>query len=297
MTSIRDALRDGAAVLVDAGVDNPRLDARLLLGHVLGGDVWPHQESVVSDHALREFRGLVDRRRRREPVSRIIGRRGFWTLDLAVTPATLDPRPESETLIEAALSVFGNRPAPARILDLGTGTGCLLLAALQEFAGATGVGVDRSPEAAAVAQANAEALGLGDRARFAATDWSDFEDLAAESGPGDARLRFDLVLSNPPYIAVGEIDGLDPEVRDFDPRPALVAGSDGLEAYRQLAEVIPRHLSRDGVAILELGAGQAYAVAKILDTAGLRTVECRRDLAGIERALVLEWNDTRSASP
>lgn len=287
MTSTRDVLREAVDDLGAAGVDSPRLDARLLLGHVLGREVWPHEDISLDDDDLIRFRHLISRRRRREPVSRIVGRRGFWNLDLKVGPATLDPRPDSETLIEAAVSLFSRRPPPAWILDLGTGTGCLLLAALQAFPDAQGVGIDLSPDAVGMARANAAGNGLAGRARFETAGWSEFRDPRA----------FDLVLSNPPYIAEADIAGLDPEVRDFDPRLALAAGQDGLDAYRQLAAVLPRVLARQGVAVLEFGEGQGGAVEALMEPVGLRTVERRSDLAGIDRALVLQRNDTRSSHP
>ncbi|WPZ36311.1 peptide chain release factor N(5)-glutamine methyltransferase [Thalassobaculum sp. OXR-137] len=287
MTGIRDALKTAAADLARAGIEGGRLDARLLLGHVLGRAVWPHEDAPLDDAALARFRMLVDRRLAREPVSKIVGRRAFWTLDLAVTADTLDPRPDSETLIESALAAFADRDPPRRILDLGTGTGCLLLAALSEFPQATGLGIDRSGPAAAVARRNAEETGLADRAEIRCQDWSE---LASDE-------RFDLVLSNPPYIAEAEIPTLEEDVRLHDPLGALVAGADGLEAYRALAPILARVLAPDGVAILELGIGQGDAVAALMASVGLLEVDRKADLAGIPRSLVLKWNDTRSNTP
>lgn len=287
MTGIRDALKAAAADLARAGIEGGRLDARLLLGHVLGREVWPHEEAPLDEASLERFRTLVTRRMAREPVSKIVGRRAFWTLDLTVTADTLDPRPDSETLIEAALEAFRDRAPPPRILDLGTGTGCLLLAALSEFPDATGIGIDRSPAAAEVARRNAEATGLADRVEIRCQDW----DRLAETG------EFELVLSNPPYIATTEIPMLDEEVREHDPIGALVAGPDGLEAYRAIAPVLSRALAADGVAVLELGIGQGDAVVAIMEAAGLSEIDRKADLSGIERTLVLKWNDTRSTTP
>jgi release factor glutamine methyltransferase len=287
VTGIRDALKAAAADLARAGIEGGRLDARLLLGHVLGRAVWPHEEGPLDAATLARFRALVDRRLAREPVSRIVGRRAFWTLDLIVTADTLDPRPDSETLIEAALEVFADRTPPRRILDLGTGTGCLLLAALSEFPPATGLGIDRSEAAAEVARRNAAAAGLSDRAEVRCQDWAGL----------DADGRFDLVLSNPPYIAEAEIPTLAQEVRGHDPIGALVAGRDGLDAYRALAPVLARTLAADGRAILELGIGQADAVAAIIAAVGLGETARKADLGGVVRALVLKWNDTRSRTP
>ncbi|MDF1792439.1 MAG: peptide chain release factor N(5)-glutamine methyltransferase [Thalassobaculaceae bacterium] len=287
MLGIRDVLKAAAAELARAGIDGGRLDARLLLGHTLGRAVWPHEDSALDEEAITRFRVLLERRLAREPVSKIIGRRAFWTLDLAVTRDTLDPRPDSETLIEAAIEVFRDNPPPSRILDLGTGTGCLLLAALSEFPQATGVGIDRSPEAVDVARWNASETGLAERAEIRCQDWSD---LTAEG-------RFDLVLSNPPYIADGEIPGLAQEVRAHDPLGALAAGPDGLDAYRALAPVLAETLAPDGIAILELGIGQAEGVAAIMAASALCERGRKADLGGIIRALVLKWNDTRSRTP
>ncbi|MEQ8394737.1 peptide chain release factor N(5)-glutamine methyltransferase [Thalassobaculum sp.] len=292
MTTIRDVLKTAAAELARAGIEGGRLDARLLLGHALGRPVWPHEEAVPEADALDRFTALLRRRLDREPVSKIIGRRAFWTLDLEVTADTLDPRPDSETLIEAAVAAFAGRDGPRRILDLGTGTGCLLLAALSEFPAATGLGIERSAAAAEVARRNAAAAGMAERAEIRCQDWSE----------GDLGSGFDLILSNPPYIAEHEIEGLAPEVRAHDPLAALVAGPDGIDAYRALAPVLRRALVPDGIAVLELGAGQADRVSAILSDAAdggpaLVEVARKRDLGGVVRALVLEWNDTRSSDP
>lgn len=274
-------LRDAARRLTGAGVDSARLDARLLLGAVLGRAVWPHESAAVTDEAIAGFEALLARRLAREPVSRILGRRAFWTLDLLVGPDTLDPRPDSETLIEAAVAAFAGRPPPGRILDLGTGTGCLLLAALAEFPGATGLGVDRLAGAVATATENARRSGMAARAEFRTTPWDDL--------PRD---RADLILSNPPYVAEAAIDCLAPEVALFDPRGALAAGPDGLDAYRGLFGVLPRLIADQGIAVLELGAGQRQVVTELACSAGFSVLDAYCDLGGVERALVLKWNDT-----
>ena len=256
----------------------PRLDARLLLAAALDlsatallGDL----AAPVPPSAAAAFAALTARRAAREPTALILGRREFWSLDLAVSPATLIPRPDSETLIEAALAAFAGRAAPARILDLGTGTGCLLLAALTEFPAAFGIGIDRSPAAAALARDNAARLGLGERAAVFAGDWA-----AALAG------RFDLVLANPPYIPSADIPDLMPEVASHEPRAALDGGPDGLAAYRAILADLPRLLRPGGVAVLELGEHQAAPVAALAAHAGLRATT-RADLGGIARALVL----------
>lgn len=281
MTSIRDRLAQAAGALRSAGIESARLDARLLLGHALGRPVWSHESAPVPDDAEARFAAFLARRTRREPVSRIVGRRAFWSLDLEVGPDTLDPRPDSETVVEAALDHFRHRPPPDRVLDLGTGTGCLLLACLAGFPEARGLGVDLAAGAIEVARANARTAGLEDRCRFETIDWGDLADGAD-----------DLILCNPPYIPSRDIAGLAPEVSRFDPRLALDGGADGLDAYRRLAGVLRRRLARDGVAVLEIGIGQGDDVAEIMKTAGLAVVERRPDLSGTGRAIVLEWKNT-----
>ena len=229
--------------------------------------------SVSADMA--SFAPLIARREAREPLALILGRREFWGLEFAVSPATLIPRPESETLIEAAIAAFLHRPPPRLILDLGTGTGCLLLAALSEFPGAFGIGVDRSPAAAALAARNATSLQLADRAGIVCADWAD-----ALDG------RFDLVLCNPPYIRSEDLGSLMPEVACHEPRSALDGGPDGFAAYRRLLPVLPRLLIPGSVAVLELGAGQAETAAELALQAGLAG-DLRPDLMAIPRALVL----------
>jgi release factor glutamine methyltransferase len=208
-------------------------------------------------------------------VSRLVGEREFWSLPFAVTPATLDPRPDSETLVEAALARTADRAAPVRLLDLGTGSGCLLLALLHELRAAWGVGTDRSAAAVAAARANAVRLGLADRARFVVADWA-----APLAG------RFDIVLANPPYIERGAIAGLAPEVARHDPVLALDGGPDGLDAYRAILAGLEALVAPRGRAYLEIGDGQAGAVSALLEAAGFADLELAHDLAGRARCLV-----------
>ena len=274
----RAALAWGADRLAAAGVESPRLDARLLLAAALGmspAAVLGDLAAPLAAPAAQDFAARIARRAAREPLALILGRREFWSLDLAVSAATLIPRPESETLIEAAVAECAGRSAPARVLDLGTGTGCLLLAALTEFPGAFGVGIDRVPAAAALARDNAARLGLSGRAAFLCGDWA-----AALAG------RFDLVLANPPYIPSAEIPQLMPEVARHEPRSALDGGADGLAAYRAIVADLPRLLAPGGIAVLELGQDQAAPVAALGGAAGLAAAP-RADLAGHVRALVL----------
>ncbi len=269
------ALAETAAALAQAGIESPRTEARLLLAHLLGISArsLPPPDAAVDAASLAT---ALARRTAHEPLAYITGTRGFWSVEVAVSPATLIPRPDSETLIEAALAAFPDRAAVTRVLDLGTGTGCLLLAALTEFPAAFGVGVDRVADAAALAAANAARLGLADRAVFLAGDWSD-----AIAG------RFDLVLCNPPYIESAVIPTLMTEVACHEPATALDGGADGLAAYRQLMTRLPDLLSPGGCAILELGQGQAKAVACLAGAAGFTQTDTKTDLAFMERALLL----------
>jgi len=218
------------------------------------------------------FAALVARRLNNEPVAYITGRRAFWTIELAVGPGVLIPRPDSETLIEAAIDHFGDR-SPATILDLGTGPGTLLLAALSEWPGARGLGVDASATALDYARGNAEALGLADRATFRLGDWA--------AGIGE---RFDLILANPPYVATG--DALRADVRDHEPAAALFAGADGLDDYRRIVPTLSALIAPGGAAVLEISATQGDAVAALAAAQGLSTA-LRHDLAGRPRALIV----------
>ncbi len=271
---MRTALAQAAATLRDAGIENPRLEARLLLAHALG--LTQEQLLAGPDQAVpKNFTALLARRVAHEPLAYILGRQEFWSLSFTVSPATLIPRADSETLIEAALAALPDRTQVRRILDLGTGTGCLLLAALSEFPAAFGVGVDISPAAAALATANAAALQLRARAAFLAGNWA-----AALGG------QFDLILANPPYIPSRDIAALMPEVRGHEPAAALDGGADGLAAYRIILAALPGLLAPGGVAVLELGIGQDRAMMPMAAAAGFAAAT-RRDLAGIARALIL----------
>jgi release factor glutamine methyltransferase len=278
--SQRQSLKDAVARLRAAGVETPVLDARLLVQHALGADwnqLFIGPDRNLTDDERSELGRLLDRRAAREPVSRILGHREFWSLDLLVGPDTLDPRPDTETIIDSALKLVPSRDLQVRVLDLGTGTGAILLALLTELPNATGLGVDRAPGAVATATENAQRLGLNGRARFRNGDW----------GKG-LEERFDLIVSNPPYIRRGDIAGLSPEVRDFDPVLALDGGPDGLDAYRELAPDLERLLDPGGCAVLEVGQGQAPAVMRILEAVGLRSAGSARDLSGVERCVIAQ---------
>ncbi|MCA3325128.1 MAG: peptide chain release factor N(5)-glutamine methyltransferase [Roseomonas sp.] len=262
-----------------AAIEAPRLEARRLLAHVLGTTeealLRDPRAAVPADKA-QHFAALLARRVAHEPFAYLTGRVGFWTLDLEVSPATLIPRADSETLVEAALAACPDKGAALQVLDLGTGTGALLLAVLSEFSAANGIGIDLKPAAAALAARNAVRLGLAARACFLAGDWA-----AALAG------RFDLVLCNPPYIESAAIPGLMPEVARHEPASALDGGADGLAAYRRIIADLPRLLAPRGVAVLELGAGQQAAVEALGRAAGLTPEACSADLGGVPRALVL----------
>jgi release factor glutamine methyltransferase len=261
-----------------AGADSPRLDARLLLAFALGesGRLHGREDETVPAAPAARFEAFLERRSAGEPVSRILGSREFWSLEFELSPATLDPRPDSETLVDALRERFPDRLAPLSILDLGTGTGCLLLAALSEYPNASGTGVDIDPDCVAVASRNAQKLSLSDRARMICSSWG-----SNVTGP------FDVVLSNPPYIPTSEIDSLQPEVRDHDPRGALDGGMDGLDAYRNIAESLDSLLSEKGVAVLEFGEGQGDDIARLMRSAGLVVTGFRNDLAGIRRCILV----------
>lgn len=277
MTSVAEGLAAATARLGQAGVESARLDARALLAEVLGVDgmaLFSRPERRLSEAEERAFAAAVERRARREPLSHILGRREFWSLSLRVTADTLDPRPDTETLVETALDLVSDRRAPLRLLDLGTGTGCILLALLRELPNAFGVAVDRSLRACAVAADNARHLGLSERAAVVCGDWGRALDGC-----------FDAIVSNPPYIMDQEIPLLQPEVARFEPRSALTGGTDGLECYRQIVPLLPDLLAPGGIAAFEVGRGQAGAVTALMAEAGLVPGGVRTDLAGIERCV------------
>lgn len=257
-----------------SGSDTPVLDARLLLQAAAGisrEDLILGTDRILTGEQLTCFETFVSRRERHEPVSRILGQREFYGRAFRVTPDTLDPRPDTETLIEAALAVM---PRGARLLDLGTGTGAIAITLLAERPEATGLATDLSTAALAVARENAGRLGVADRLALAEGNW--FDPVAGV---------FDIILSNPPYIPAGDIAGLGPEVRNFDPGLALSGGIDGLDPYRMIASCAAAHLAAGGHVLVEIGAGQAEDVVAIFARAGFRTAARHRDLGGHERCL------------
>ena len=275
-------LRDTAVALTAAGIDNVRFEARLLLSHAAGLAI----EQLVSrgrDAAppavAASLRELTARRVRREPMAYILGEREFWGLPFKVSPAVLVPRPDSETVIETVLDLLPDRTRPLRIVDLGLGSGCLLLTLLREYPQATGVGIDASDEALAVAQANADLLGVAPRARLVAGDWRRAGWAERLDGP------FDLLVSNPPYIESATVEGLMPEVAKHEPWLALDGGADGLAAYRDIAAGAPRLVVRGGWVIVEGGEGQAPDIAALFAAAGFTPQAARKDLGGVDRVV------------
>lgn len=251
------------------------LEVRLILAHVL--DVPPQSLVFLGDIQLtsvqqEEVEHILARRLQHEPLSRIFGQREFWSLPFKISPATLDPRPDSETLIEAVLKTYPDKNRPLKILDLGTGSGCLLLVLLHEYPNASGVGVDLNPAAAVMAQQNADCLNLANRSHFVVASWTE--------AIGKA---FDLVISNPPYIPSQDIPHLAPDVRAYDPLLALDGGDDGLNPYREIISSLRRVLKPHGHLFVEVGHDQADAVADLMIQGGLVNVCFFKDLAGIRR--------------
>jgi release factor glutamine methyltransferase len=278
--TLREAFTAGAALLRGHGAATPELDAKLLLLAATGLS----QEAYIRDPSrildwteTVRLSAYLMRRAEGEPVSKILGIREFYGRDFVVSPDTLDPRPDSETLIEAALKLAAGRTGALRLLDLGTGSGCLLLTLLAELPEAEGLGVDLSAAALRIAEQNANRLGLIGRVRFLHGDW-----LEPVEG------RFDIIVANPPYIPTGEVAGLAPEVREHDPALALDGGADGLDAYRRIAGGLAPILNEEGVALFEVGGGQAEPVLALLRDAGLHPLEegsVFQDLAGISRCV------------
>jgi len=274
MTTRGAALRSARGCL--AHLDSPARDARDLMLHVLGIDaaalIATERDPLTGEQAAR-FEAVVARRAAHEPVSKIVGLRAFHGLDFAVTRDVLDPRADSETLIDAALELAGDA---TRILDLGTGSGCLLLTLLHRLPGATGLGVDASEAALEVARHNAERLHLSEKARFIRSDWLEKVDGT-----------FDLVVCNPPYIGERERGTLSDDVLLWDPEEALFADEDGLAAYRTIASTLSRAFSETGTAFFEIGSGQEEAVSRLFAACGFGNITFRRDIAGIRRCMIL----------
>ena len=278
--SVSEALQLIAQTFRAAGIDDADVDARVLAGHALHLDrarLVSQSDRVLEAREVNAISGLAARRLKREPVSRILGRKEFWSLALAITSDVLVPRPETETVVEGALDFVvrnGLRMEKLRILDIGTGSGALLVALLNELPNATGIGTDISRAALEAAQINVAQFGFESRSSLIACDMA-----AGVQG------QFDLVVSNPPYIARGQIASLAPEVRDYDPMMALDGGGDGLTAYRSISADAKRILAQGGRLFVEMGAGQEPAVRELFTNAGLVVGIARNDLAGTPRVL------------
>lgn len=276
--NLKSAWRENADKLRKVGIKTPLLDARLLLQHVLKityEDLLTQATRELTDKEVSEYSKLMSRRLKREPVSKILGEKEFWSRDFKVTKDTLDPRPDSETIIQEVLKNFKDKDRELKILDLGTGSGCLLITLLKEYKNATGVGVDISVKALKVSAENAETHKVDERAEFLKSDW-----LKNVNG------RFDIVISNPPYIKREAIDYLPAEVRLYDPKVALDGGKDGLDVYRKLIPQIGNHLNMHGKCFLEIGKWQESLVEDVINENKYEINNIRQDLLGIPRVIV-----------
>lgn len=283
MTTLRDIRKKAVGQLEEAGCDSARLDVDLLLAEALGQstlDIILEPGRIIEQDEEGIFLRLLARRIAREPISQILGRKDFWSLTFRVSGACLTPRPDSETLIEAALKAIADKAQTLKILDLGTGSGCLLLSLLNELPNASGLGIDLSDQALAVAVDNATRLGLVDRCDFMISDW-------AQSLPPES--KFDIILCNPPYIAQQEYDELAPDVRDYEPHMALFAEQDGYGEYVRLAEIIPK-LAKDGTGVfVEIGHRQGARVREIFQKTTAKNIRIIKDLADRDRCVAFNF--------
>ncbi|PCI33070.1 MAG: protein-(glutamine-N5) methyltransferase, release factor-specific [Alphaproteobacteria bacterium] len=288
MTTVRDLRIKAIQRLEAVGFDSPQMDVDLLLEQGLGLstlDFILEPGHQVADPDAAAFQALIDRRLTREPVSQIVGRRDFWSLTFRVSRDCLTPRPDSETLIEAALKAVPDATAPLKILDLGTGSGCLLLSLMSELPNSRGVGIDMSAAALTCAKDNARRLGFLDRCDFRVSDWVDF---AADQSQNRAE-KFDIILCNPPYIAEAEKAGLAPDVRDYEPHMALFADDDGYQDYQTLSGIIPELSTPGGHIFMEIGHTQAARVTKIFTKTGAKNIRIFQDLAGRDRCVAFKY--------
>jgi release factor glutamine methyltransferase len=275
--TLQNAVSEAARILADAGISEARRESALLLANTLKTDtnilhLEPKRKLDRLQYA--DFSDAVNRRASREPMSHILGHREFWSLDFLVGPQVLDPRPDSETLIEAVLAAKESGVKIDSILDLGVGSGCLLLSILSELPDATGVGIDQSLAAIKLAAQNADRLMLSDRAGFKQGNWCE-----------GINTTFDLVISNPPYIPSGDIKRLQPEVRDYEPHAALIGGIDGLDCYREILSAVRVCMNKKSMIIFEIGAGQALDVSELIENAGFSRVSRHKDLSSIDRCI------------
>ena len=277
MTSVAQVLSVGTKQLTDSGIEDARSEARGLLAHVMNlntAQVFARTDEELDEQVVGAFELGVKERAAGKPFAHITGKREFWSMPLQVSPATLIPRPDTETVLELVTEVFNDREAPRNILDLGTGSGCLLLALLNIFQKANGIGLDISREAITIANRNADCLGFNDRTQMICGSWHDTIDG-----------QFDLIVSNPPYVPTDDIPSLDRSVRDHEPHLALDGGPKGLDAYHYLIPMSVNLLRSDGILVVEVGIDQANDVAEIAAQSGFAQYRVQRDLSGIERAL------------
>ena len=278
MRELGQILQQSKLMLRDCGVPSYSLDSFLLLNSALNLSreyIICNPDYIVSDNDFEKYNTLLQRRLKREPISHILGVREFWGRDFKVTSDTLDPRPDSETLIESVLDIYKNSDKELKIIDFGTGTGCLLLTILLEFPNAIGVGVDISKAALEVAKDNVIKLGLAKRTSFVVSNWGK-----------EIKGKFDLIISNPPYIKRSDIKRLDPEVSVYEPKLALDGGSNGLDCYNELAPFVASGLFDDGFLVLEHGMSQEDDIRVIFESYGLQFVANRKDLLGINRCII-----------
>ncbi len=281
MTSTRSIgalYQELAEELAAAGIEEPRLEARMLLSFAAGIEqsrIIGYPEDEIAANTATQLNSFAQRRKTGEPIAYITGQKEFWSLNFKVTPDTLIPRPDSETLIEAVLGEIPDRSASLRILDLGTGTGCLLLALLSELPNATGLGVDINPRACEIAEENAARIGLTSRVKIKTNDW-----MTGLDG------EFDIIISNPPYIIESDIAALDLDVNQFEPHLALSGGPDGLAAYHIIAAQCLQHLPPKGLLAVECGMGQATDIKGIFENNNLKVKNILRDIANVERCIL-----------
>lgn len=283
-TTINSALSDASAKIATAEIENPRMEARMLMGFAIDGGpekVLAERDRVMSEAEVDKFTQGLNRRCLHEPMAYITGTREFYSLPFIVSAATLIPRPDSETVIDAVIEHMGGKKSKQiKILDMGTGSGCLLLALLSEIETSCGTGIDISNDALEIASQNAVALGLSERANFLNVNWQETGWIKKLDD------KFDLIISNPPYITDEELKNLDITVRDFEPLAALGGGKDGLGSYRILIGALDKLLNDGGTVAFEVGHKQAKDVANMLSQESLELIEIREDLSGIERAVL-----------
>lgn len=282
--TLAEAVKNAATLLSTAGITNARLDAEVLLSHIIMKDrVWliTHRDDVLDDNHQREFTDVIQRRTRREPLQHIIGNQEFWGLEFIVSPDVLIPRPETEFIIEAALAIVQDRNTPVRIIDLCTGSGCIAVSLAKELTAARVIATDASEKALAVARENTRRHGVSEHIRFLLGDlFEPLEEL-------DIRGQIDIIVSNPPYVQSGDLSTLQPEVRDYEPEMALIAGPGGTEIAKRIIQLAPVYLKKNGTLIMEMGLGQADALTRMVEATGAYgDRELLKDLAGIERVIV-----------